>query len=77
MSRRFTIKQLQDSFMSQAPSKGLAYVPELMKQTPRAERTGKNKQPDWAIVSWVAKPEAMSAPIQEEAKIEAASDDDF
>lgn len=46
MPRRFTIRDLKASFMSQAPASGLAYTPKLMKQTAPAERTGKNKTPE-------------------------------
>jgi hypothetical protein len=35
------------------------------------------KRPVWSIVSWVAKPEAMTAKVVEESKVETASDDDF
>ena len=35
------------------------------------------RQPEWSIVSWVARPEAMDEKKIEEAKIAVASDDDF
>lgn len=35
------------------------------------------KQPDWSIVSWVARPEAMTPEKFEEAKIVASDPDDF
>ncbi len=35
------------------------------------------KRPIWSIVSWVAKPEGMTAKVVEEPKAEAVADDDF
>lgn len=46
MTRRFTIRDLQASFMSQAPHGGPIRETALMQQTAPKERTGKNKQPE-------------------------------